>query len=74
MIGFCLLSSLSSAAASFISSGSESAAVLSEAWAKLGDWAVLAGQGRLLLTGSIVLASLKTAVYVKVDWILTSNI
>ena len=38
-------------------------AVLSEAWAKLCKWAILAGKGRLLLSGSVVLASLKAAVY-----------
>ena len=38
-------------------------AVLSEAWAKLREWAVLASQGRLLLSGSVVLASLKAAVH-----------
>ena len=37
-------------------------AVSSEAWAKLREWAVLAGLGRLLLSGSVVLASLKAAV------------
>ena len=37
-------------------------AVLSEAWAKLREWAILAGKGRLLLSGSVVLASLKAAV------------
>ena len=37
-------------------------AVLSEAWAKLRDWASVAGRGRLLLSGSIVHVSLKTAV------------
>ena len=34
----------------------------SEAWAKLREWAILAGKGRLLLSGSVVLASLKAAV------------
>ena len=38
-------------------------AVLSEAWAKLREWAVLASQGQLLLSGSVVLASLKAAVH-----------
>ena len=38
-----------------------STAVLSEAWAKLRDWASVAGRGRLLLSGSIAHASLKTA-------------
>ena len=38
------------------------AAVLSEAWAKLRDWASVAGRGRLLLSGSVAHASLKTAV------------
>ena len=37
-------------------------AVLSEAWAKLRDWASVAGRGWLLLSGSIANASLKTAV------------
>ena len=37
-------------------------AVSSEVWAKLRDWASVAGKGRLLLSGSIVLASLKAAV------------
>ena len=37
-------------------------AVSSEAWAKLRDWASVAGRGRLLLSGSIAHASLKTAV------------
>ena len=37
-------------------------AVSSEAWAKLREWAILAGNGRLLLSGSVVLASLKAAV------------
>ena len=37
-------------------------AVLSEAWAKLCDWASAAGRGRLLLSGSIAHASLKIAV------------
>ena len=41
---------------------SHSTAVSSEAWAKLRDWANLAGRGRLLLSGSIAHASLKTAV------------
>ena len=39
-------------------------AVSSEARAKLREWAVLAGKGRLLLSGSVVLASLKAAVNV----------
>ena len=39
-----------------------STAVSSEAWAKLRDWASEAGRGRLLLSGSIAHASLKTAV------------
>ena len=39
-----------------------STAVSSEAWAKLREWATLAGKGRLLLSGSIVLASLKAPV------------
>ena len=37
-------------------------ALLSEAWAKLRDWASVAGRGRLLLSGSVAHASLKTAV------------
>ena len=37
-------------------------AVSSEAWAKLRDWASVAGRGRLLLSGSVAHASLKTAV------------
>ena len=37
-------------------------AVSSEAWAKLREWAILDGEGRLLLSGSVVLASLKAAV------------
>ena len=37
-------------------------AVSSEAWAKLRDWASVAGRGRLLLSGSIAHASLETAV------------
>ena len=37
-------------------------AVSSEAWAKLREWAILTGKGRLLLSGSVVLASLKAAV------------
>ena len=37
-------------------------AVLSEAWAKLRDWASVAGRGWLLLSGSLAHASLKTAV------------
>ena len=39
-------------------------AVSSEAWAKLREWAILAGKGRLLLSGSVVLASLKASVHV----------
>ena len=39
-----------------------STAVSSEARAKLREWAVLASKGRLLLSGSVVLASLKAAV------------
>ena len=38
-------------------------AVSSEAWAKLRDWASMAGRGRLLLSGSVAHPSLKTAVY-----------
>ena len=37
-------------------------AVSSEAWAKLRDWASMAGRGRLLLSGSFAHASLETAV------------
>ena len=37
-------------------------AVSSEAWAKLRDWAIVAGRGWLLLSGSVAHASLKTAV------------
>ena len=37
-------------------------AVSSEAWAKLRVWASVAGRGRLLLSGSVAHASLKTAV------------
>ena len=40
----------------------ESTVVSSEAWAKLRDWASVAGRGRLLLSGSVAQASLKTAV------------
>ena len=39
-----------------------STAVSSEAWAKLGDWASVAGRGWLLLSGSVAHASLETAV------------
>ena len=39
-----------------------STAVSSEAWAKLRDWASVAGRGRLLLSGSVAHGSLKTAV------------
>ena len=42
-----------------------STTVLSVAWAKLRDWASVAGRGRLLLSGSVAHASLKTAVYDK---------
>ena len=38
-------------------------AVSSEAWAKLRDWASVAGRGRLLLSGSVAHASLKTTVH-----------
>ena len=41
----------------------ESTAVLSEAWAKLRDWASVAGRGLLLLSGSVAHASLETAVF-----------
>ena len=37
-------------------------AVSREAWAKLRDWACVAVRGRLLLSGSIAHASLKTTV------------
>ena len=37
--------------------------VSSEAWAKLRDWASVASRGRLLLSGSVAHASLKTAVH-----------
>ena len=40
-----------------------STAVSSEAWAKLRDWASVAGKGRLLLSGSVTHASLETAVH-----------
>ena len=39
-------------------------AVSSEAWAKLREWAILADKGRLLLSVSVVLASLKAAVLI----------
>ena len=39
-------------------------AVLSEAWAKLRDWAGVASRGRLLLSGSVAHASLETAVVI----------
>ena len=42
--------------------GSPCTAVSSEAWAKLRDWASVARRGRLLLSGSVAHASLKTAV------------
>ena len=38
------------------------AAVSSEEWAKLRDWASVSVRGRLLLSGSIAHASLETAV------------
>ena len=41
--------------------------VSSEAWAKLRDWASVAGRGRLLLSGSIAHASLETAVQYEFD-------
>ena len=44
--------------------GNRYTAVSSEAWAKLREWAVLAGKGQLLFSGSVVLASLKAAVLV----------
>ena len=37
-------------------------AVSSEAWAKLRDWAGVAGRGRLLLSGSVAHVSLETPV------------
>ena len=37
-------------------------AVSSEAWAKLREWACVAGRSRLLLSGSVAHASLKTTV------------
>ena len=37
-------------------------AVSSEAWDMLRDWASVAGRGRLLLSGNVAHASLKTAV------------
>ena len=40
--------------------GDHNTAVSSEAWAKLRDWASVASRGRLLLSGSIAHASLKT--------------
>ena len=43
----------------------KSTAVSSEAWAKLRDWASVAGRGWLLLSGSVAHASLKTAVRTK---------
>ena len=49
-------------------------AVLSEAWAKLREWAILAGKGQLLLSGSVVLASLKAAVHMDVFHDLYSRI
>ena len=39
-------------------------AVSSEAWAKLRDWASVAGRGRLLLSGGVAHASLETAVLI----------
>ena len=38
-------------------------AVSSEAWTKLREWAILASKGQLLLSGNVVLASLKAAVH-----------
>ena len=49
-------------------------AVSSEAWAKLSDWARVAGRGRLLLLGSVAHASLKTAVQPKVAKIFCPNV
>ena len=46
------------------SGGMVSTVVSSEAWAKLRDWARVAGRGRLLLSGSFAHASLKTAVFI----------
>ena len=45
-----------------IRANTEYTAVSSEAWAKLRYWASVAGRGRLLLSGSVAHASLKTAV------------
>ena len=42
-------------------------AVSSEAWAKLRDWASVAGKGRLLLSGSVAHASLETSVLRRQD-------
>ena len=39
-------------------------AVSSEAWAKLRDWASMAGRGWLLLSGRVAHASLKTVVVI----------
>ena len=44
-----------------------STAVSSESGAKLRDWACVAGRGRLLLSGSVAHASLKTAVQMSVQ-------
>ena len=49
----------------FKTSPSACTAVSSEAWAKLRDWASVAGRGLLLLSGSVAHASLKTAVQLK---------
>ena len=46
----------------FLSRSGMPTAVPSEAWAKLRDWASVAGRGQLLLSGSVAHASLKTAV------------
>ena len=47
----------------------EITAVSSEAWAKMCDWASVAGRGRLLLSGSVAHASLKTAVYGRMPYL-----
>ena len=48
--------------------GDPCTAVSSEAWAKLRDWASVAVRGRLLLSGSVAHASLKTAVQVIISY------
>ena len=47
-------------------------AVSSEAWFKLRDLASVAGRGRLILSGGVAHASLKTAVLVLVGWNIVS--